>query len=79
MNEQLRLNHLQILIAVLEQGEADGDISLAARGLTAHDVATTLIAAAIGVKTTLPAGAGIKAYIEAVRRTSQVLSLALAT
>ena len=78
LSEQLRLNHLQILVNVLEQAERDGDISLAARGLTAQDVATTLIAAAMGVKTTLPAGAGIKAYIEAVRRTSQVLSLALA-
>jgi AcrR family transcriptional regulator len=78
LNEQLRLKHLQILVGVLEQAEKEGDISLAARGLTAQDVAATLIAAAIGVKTTLPAGAGIKAYTEAVRRASQVLSLALA-
>ena len=79
LNEQLRLSHLQILIDLLSKAEADGAIALAAKGLSADDVASTLIAAAIGVKTTIPSGAGTKAYVEALRHTSRVLGSALAT
>lgn len=78
LNEQLRLNHLQILVDLLSQAEVDGDIALASKGLSANDVASTLIAAAIGVRTTIPVGAGTKAYVEALRQTSRVLSSALA-
>lgn len=77
-SEQLRLNHLQVMVDVLEQAQSDGEISLAARGLAAQDVATTLMAAAIGARATLAPGAGIKAYSEALRRSSQVMGLALA-
>ncbi len=77
-SEQLRHDHLQILVALLEQTETDGDIQLRSRGLHAQDVALTLIAAAHGARLLLPAGSGIKAYTESLRRTTQVLALALA-
>lgn len=79
LNEQLRLSHLQILVDLLSRAEAGGEIALAAKGLSANDIASTLIAAAIGVKTTIPAGAGTKAYVEALRHTSRVVGSALAT
>ncbi len=79
LSEQLLQRHQQILVDMLLKAEEAGDIRMLARGLSAHDVALTLVAAANGARLMLPPDAGIKAYIDALRRTTQVFSLALAT
>ncbi len=77
LSEQLRQNHLQILIDLLGRADAAGEVGLGQRGLTPHDVAATLIAAASGAKVMLLPGAGLKAYADALRRTSHVFAAAL--
>ena len=78
LSEQLLQRHQQILADLLQKAEAAGDIRLQARGLSAQEVALTLVAAANGARLMLAPDAGIKAYIDALRRTTQVFSLALA-
>ncbi len=79
LSEQLLQRHQQILVDMLLKAEDVGDIRMLARGLSAQDVALTLVAAANGARLMLPPDAGIKAYIDALRRTTQVFSLALAS
>lgn len=78
LTEQLRQNHLQILIGLLGRAEVEGELGLSLCGLTPQDVAATLIAAASGSKIMLAPGAGLKAYADALKRTSHVFAAALA-
>lgn len=50
------------------RAQIEGDVELGAGGATVTDVASTLIAAAVGAKTMLPTGAGYKAYASALGR-----------
>ena len=77
LTEQLRQNHWQILVDLLGRAEAEGEVGLSQRALTPQDVAMTLIAAASGAKVMLAPGAGIKAYADALKRTSHVFAAAL--
>lgn len=77
LTEQLRQNHVQILVDLLDRAQAGAEVDLGLRGLTSHEVAATLIAAANGSKTMLPPGAGLKAYADALQRTCHVFAAAL--